>query len=148
MRPHTARCLRIVAVLWAVVAAAGLWGLVTAGWLAGFGTWAAIGFGAVWFLGQFVSAVSAAVIVCRRPRRGSMALAGAVLLSLPLVAWMTWVPHRWGTAVALVAVAVVLVWAGMVADRPPEPGPPRRPAWRVALDEPVPGGIGQDAGRE
>lgn len=68
-------------------------------------------------------------------------------MSFPLVAWMTWVPHRLGIAVGLAVVAVVLVLAGVVAERLPVPAR-RRAAWRVALDEPVPAGIGQDSGRE
>jgi hypothetical protein len=142
------RSLRTGSILWAIAGMAGLYALVTVGWWAGFGTSAAMGFGAVWLVAQIVLAVVAAVGVYRRPFLGAVAFAGAVLTALPLLAWMTWLPHQSGLAGGLVVVAAALVGVGIVAQRLPAPPARRRAGWRVALDERPAAGIRQDSGRE
>jgi hypothetical protein len=140
--------LRVLSVALALATVAEFYGLLFLGWMVGLGTWAGFGYGAIWLVCQVELSVMAAIRVGKRPRRGALMLAGAVLASLPLVAWMRWLPHRGAVVAWFVGVAALVAVAGVIAERLPAPPARRRAGWRVALDELPAAGIRQDSGRE
>lgn len=78
--------LRVVAVGWALAVVLALWAILPMGWLVGLQTWAADGAAAGYLLIHLALALAAAVLVGRRPQRGTAALAGIALWSAGAVA--------------------------------------------------------------